>query len=64
MQLDTQRIQTINAAGRLVVSFNVLRDGVVVDNAPTQSLAWERMDALWAQRPQSDRVLEQLYTGR
>jgi hypothetical protein len=64
MQLDTQRIQTINAAGRLVVSFNVLRDGVVVDNAPTQSVAWERMDALWIARPEADRELERQYTGR
>jgi hypothetical protein len=64
MQLDTCRIQTRNSAGRMVVSFDVLRDGVVVDNAPTQAVAFERMDVLWNARLESDRVLEQLYNGR
>ncbi len=63
MQLDSQRIQTRNPLGILVVSFNVLRDGIVVDNVPTQSLAFERMDAIWAKRPESDKVAEQLYSG-
>lgn len=63
MQLDTQRIQTRNPLGILVVSFNVLRDGIVVDNVPTQSVALERVDALWAKRPESDKVVEQLYSG-
>ncbi len=63
MQLDIQRIQTPNALGVVVVSFNVLCDGVVVDNVSTRAVALARMDALWANRPESDRVAEQIYCG-
>ncbi len=63
MQLDSRRVQSRNACGVLVVSYDVLCDGLIVDNVPTQSVAFQRMDALWATRPESDRVAEQLYTG-
>jgi hypothetical protein len=63
MQLDYQRIQTRNSSGLAVVSFNVLCDGLIVDNVPTRALAFERMDARWAKRPESDKVAEQLYSG-
>ncbi|WP_211703705.1 hypothetical protein [Paraburkholderia aspalathi] len=63
MILDSQRIQTPNALGVMVVSFNVLCDGIVVDNVSTQAVAFERMDVLWAKRPEADRVAEQLYSG-
>jgi hypothetical protein len=63
MQLDYRRVQVRNACGEIVVSYDILRDGVVLDNVPTKSVAFQRMDAIWATRPLADRVAEQLYTG-
>jgi hypothetical protein len=59
MQLDLARTQTHNQ-----VQFVVRVDGVAVAAFGTKESAFRHMDTLWAARPQADRVLEALYTGR
>ena len=61
MQLSLKQI-VVNDSNRWVV---------VVDGVPegdygygSRALAYERMDELWAKRPQSDRTTEALFTLR
>ena len=63
MQLSIHPVTKRAPNGRLCQRFDVVCDGVTVHNAMTRSLALAHMDALWESRPESDRVLEQLYTG-
>lgn len=61
MQLELKRIVVQNR-NRWVVQV----DGVpeVGNGHGDPRLAEERMDVLWAQRPEADKVLESLYSGR
>ena len=63
MQLSIDPVTKQTPNGRRYQSFDVVCDGVPVYNAMTRCLALAHMDALWESRPESDRVLEQLYTG-
>lgn len=63
MQLSIDTVIKRSPNGLRYQSFDVVCDGVAVYNAVTRSLALAHMDALWESRPESDRVLEQLYTG-
>lgn len=56
---------------RTIVVNNKNRFVVVVDGVGeagigygTKAMAFERMDVLWAQRPQSDKTMEAVYVGR
>lgn len=61
MQLNTRTI-VVNNQNRWIVTV----DGVDENGLGygSQSMAFERMNVLWEQRPQSDKTLEALYVGR
>lgn len=61
MQLDTRQIIVNNQARWVVTVDGVAEAGI--GYGATQG-AFERMDELWAKRPQSDRTIETLYVGR
>lgn len=61
MQLDTRQIIVKNQI-RWVVTVDGVAEAGIGYGAPQG--AFDRMDVLWAKRPQSDKTLEALYVGR
>ena len=61
MQLNTRTI-VVNNQNRWVVTVDGVAEAGI--GYGTQTLAFARMDVLWAQRPQADKTLEALYVGR
>lgn len=61
MQLNIRTIVVNNQNRFVVVVDGVAEAGI---GYGTTAAAFERMDVLWAQRPQADKTLEALYVGR
>jgi hypothetical protein len=61
MQLNTRQI-VVNNQNRWVVTVDGVAEAGI--GYGTKALAFERMDALWARRPQADKAMEALYVGR
>ena len=61
MQLEYKPVVSRLPNGRVIQTFDVLCDGVIVSNAPTRSVAIERMDRLWEKRPEADLERERQY---
>ena len=67
MQLDTRRVnqQIHNGTTWILCSVvELLKDGTVIGTYGSSAAAFAAMDAIWAKRSDSDRVMEALYTGR
>ena len=61
MQLNTRTI-IVNNQNRWVVTIDGEAEaGIGYGN---KELAFQRMDVLWAQRPQADKTMDALYVGR
>ena len=63
MQLNIRTIVVQNQV-RFVVAVDGAADAEESIGYGSRAAAHERMDALWAQRSQSDRTMEALYVGR
>jgi len=61
MTLSTRRIIVNNQVRFVVVVDGVAEGGI---GYASEALAFERMDVLWARRPQSEKTMEALYVGR
>lgn len=61
MTLNTRRIIVNNQVRFVVVVDGVAEEGI---GYGSEALAYQRMDVLWARRPQADKVMESLYVGR
>lgn len=61
MTLNTRRIIVNNQVRFVVVVDGVAEAGI---GYGSEALAFERMDVLWARRPQADKTMEALYVGR
>lgn len=60
MQLETKQIAVNNKNRWIVVVDGIPETGI---GYGTIRLAFERMDALWLKRTQSDKTMEALYVG-
>lgn len=61
MTLNTRRIIVNNQVRFVVVVDGVAEEGI---GYGSEAYAFERMDVLWARRPQADKTMEALYVGR
>lgn len=61
MTLNTRRIIVNNQVRFVVVVDGVAEEGI---GYGSEALAFQRMDVLWARRPQADKTMETLYVGR